>query len=295
MTTPSNVTFEPTSRTYTSQGLKLHYLDWGNETAPPLLLLHGTRDHARSWDWTARALRDRWHVIAVDLRGHGDSQWSPDGAYLAAFQVLDLADLIDSLGYERVTIVAHSFGGNISARYSALFAQRVSKLVLVDGMGPSDPVLAKWAERGPVIRTQEWLEKRRETTSKKVRRMASIEEAIERMAAANKHLSPEQARHLAIHGVRRYDDGYGWKYDPHIGNFLPEDFSVDLTAFYRQITAPTLLFHGSESWTSNPSMDGRAACFREHRVVAFDKAGHWLHHDRLDDLLAELRRFLDGA
>jgi pimeloyl-ACP methyl ester carboxylesterase len=292
MTTHADAAIEPISRTYLSQGLKLHYLDWGNEGAPLLVFIHGTRDHARSWDWTARALRHDWHVIAPDLRGHGDSQWSPDGAYLAAYQVLDIADLLDSLNHEEATIVGHSFGGNISARYAAIFPQRMRKLVLVDGLGPSDQVLAAWAERGAVQRTHEWITKRRETAAQTPRRFATVDQAIARMAGANKHLSREQASHLAIHGVRQHVDGYGWKYDPVIGTFLPEDFSVDLTAFYRAITVPTLLCYGPESWTSNPETDGRAALFRDQRTVVFEKAGHLLHHDQLDAFLAALRAFL---
>jgi len=76
---------EPISKTYASQGLKLHYLDWGNEAAPLLFLVHGMRDHARSWDWVASELRHDWHVVVPDLRGHGDSEWSPDGAYHAPY------------------------------------------------------------------------------------------------------------------------------------------------------------------------------------------------------------------
>ena len=68
----------PSSSFYISQRLKLHYVDWGNEAAPPLLLIHGGRDHARSWDWVARDLRRDYHVIAPDLRGHGDSAWAKD-------------------------------------------------------------------------------------------------------------------------------------------------------------------------------------------------------------------------
>src|SRR3546814_20636320 len=64
-----------TSRTYVSQRLRLHYVDWGNPDAPPLLLLHGGRDHCRNWDWVAQELRSDFHIIAPDLRGHGDSQW----------------------------------------------------------------------------------------------------------------------------------------------------------------------------------------------------------------------------
>jgi len=283
---------DPVSRTYVSQGLTLHYLDWGNEGAPVVLLVHGMKDHAHSWDWTARELRNRWHVIAPDLRGHGDSQWSPDGAYMHAYHILDVADLIDSLDQQQVSIVGHSFGGNVVGRYSALFPQRVRKLVLVDSLGPSDKVLADWAAEGPIRRTREWLEKRRAVVAEAPRRMATLDAAVERMAAANRHLTREQAVHLATHGVRRYPDGFGWKYDPVIGSFLPEDFSVNSTGFWREVTAPTLLCWGTESWTSHPEVDGHAGSFRDQRTAVFQKAGHWLHHDQLEKFLALLHEFL---
>jgi len=284
---------EPVSKTYVSQGLKLHYLDWGNESAPPLIFVHGWHDHARAWDWAARALRDKWHVIALDLRGHGDSEWSPDGAYLSPYHLLDFADLVDTLGHEQVTIVAHSFGGNPTSRFAALYPQRVKKLVLVDAMGPTAVAHKHWEELGPVKRTREWLEKRREQITATPRRLATLDEAIARMAKANKHLSEEQVRHLAVHGVRQHADGYSWKYDPVFGTFLPEDFAVDLANYWCEITAPTLICWGPESWTTNPATDGRSVHFRNHQNRTFENAGHWLHHDQLDAFIAALNEFLD--
>jgi pimeloyl-ACP methyl ester carboxylesterase len=282
--------FEPVSRTYVSQGLKLHYLDWGNEGAPILLLLHGNRDHARSWDWTARALRHDWRVIAPDLRGHGDSQWSADGAYISSYHVLDLVDLIDTLGPEPLTIVGHSFGGNVVTRYAASYPQRVRKLVLVDGLGPTPSVLVNWAKQGPAQRTRDWIDQRRDTRAPK--RFPTIEAAAARMAAANPHLSEAQVRHLAVHGVRHHADGYGWKYDPLVSAFAPEDFAATGSAVWREVACPTLIFYGVESWTENPEADGRVANFRDHRLLVFEKAGHWVHHDQLDDFVAALRDFL---
>src|SRR5436309_1546530 len=156
----------PTSHTYFSQRLRLHYVDWGNPAKPPLLLVHGGRDHCRNWDWTAAALRDDWHVIAPDLRGHGDSQWSTDGSYTMAGYIYDLAQLVHQQRLAPVTIIAHSLGGNVLLRY------------------------------------------------------------------------------------------------------------------------------GKESRAGDPAADGRAAHFRHARVVGVERAGHWLHHDRLDDFLSIVRGFL---
>ena len=292
MTDIADNSCEPISRHFHSQGLKLHYLDWGNQGAPTLLLLHGMRDHARSWDWTARALRHEYHVVALDLRGHGDSDWSSDHAYGLPYHMVDLVDLIDTLGEEPISIVSHSYSGNTSSRYAGLFPERVNKLVVVDGLGPTPAIARAWASTAAVERMTNFIAHRRASALREGRRMANIAEAVERMAKANPHLSPDQVQHLAIHGVREYADGYGWKYDPLVNCFPAEEFAVDAAVFWQMVTAPTLLFWGSESWVSNPEEDGRAVHFRDHHTIVFDRAGHWLHHDRFDDFIAELRAFL---
>ena len=126
----------PTSNRFISQRLRLNYVDWGNYGAPPLILQHGGRDHCRSWDWVAEQLRHDWHVICPDLRGHGDSEWSPEGHYGMDAFVYDFAQLVHTLGYEKVTIIAHSLGGNIATRYTGLYPEKVEKLVNIEGLGP---------------------------------------------------------------------------------------------------------------------------------------------------------------
>ena len=244
---------EPTSRTYVSQGLKLHYLDWGNEGAPVLILIHGTRDHARAWDWTARALRDRCHVIVPDLRGHGDSAWSPDGAYLLGYFVLDLVELVEHLGRDKVSIVAHSFGGSVASRFAGLSPDRVHKLGLIDGLGPTPEIFAWWAKEGDLPRMHAWVKQRRDPKAVATRRLATIDEGVKRMKAGNSRLSDAQAHHLAVHGLRQYPDGYGWKFDPVASMFAPEDFCLDATDFWRAITAPTLLMGGTVNWIPGTS------------------------------------------
>lgn len=284
---------EPVSRTFDSQGLALHYLDWGNHGAPLLVLIHGTSDHARSWDWTARALSNRFHVIAPDLRGHGDSQWSPDGAYLLAYYVVDLVDLIESLGQGQVTIVGHSFGGSVASRYAGLYPDHIAKLVLVDGFGPPPSSYAKWAEFGVVPRAREWIDKRRSAKERSARRLASLDEGAARLTAGNPRLSASQARHLALHGLRLHPDGYAWKVDPRVSQFISEDFAVEITTFWREITAPTLLCRGSESWTEDPETTGQAVQLRSRRSISVQDAGHWPHHDQFEAFLGVLQDFLN--
>jgi len=133
----------PITNSFISQRLRLNYVDWGNPDAPPLLLVHGGRDHARSWDWVAEELRNDWHIIAPDLRGHGDSSWSPDGSYEMSAFVYDMAQLIHQLGLAPVSIIAHSMGGNIATRYAGIFPENVRKLVNIEGLGLSPKMQAE--------------------------------------------------------------------------------------------------------------------------------------------------------
>ena len=111
----------PTSHSFMSQRLRLHYVDWGNEGAPTLILLHGGRDHCRNWDWVAAAFRDRYHVICPDLRGHGDSDWAPDGDYTRDAFVADLEGFREALGLEHFILMGHSMGGLNAVSFYILF------------------------------------------------------------------------------------------------------------------------------------------------------------------------------
>jgi pimeloyl-ACP methyl ester carboxylesterase len=284
----------PTSHSFFSQRLRLHYVDWGNADKPPLLLLHGGRDHCRNWDWTAEALRDQWHIIAPDLRGHGDSQWSPDGSYTMAGYLYDLAQLIHQQRLAPVTIIAHSLGGNIALRYSGIYPESVARLVAIEGLGPTR-MLAELAGKTIDKRMDEWIHEQRALAGRLPRRYGSIEDAFRRMQEENPHLSAEQARHLTAQGVNQNEDGtYSWKFDNYVRAWPPYDMSRrDITSLWSRIACPTLLLYGKESKSGNPADDGRAEPFRHARVVGIDGAGHWLHHDRLDEFLRIVREFLE--
>ena len=286
----------PTSHTYFSQRLRLHYVDWGNGTKPPLLMIHGGRDHCRNWDWAAAALREDWHIIAPDLRGHGDSQWSPDGSYTMAGFLYDLAQLIHQQQLAPVTIIAHSLGGHIALRYAGLYPDTVKKLIAIEGLGPSPAAMAERGKKDIAVRMDEWIREQRALAGRLPRRYASIEDAFRRMQEENPHLTAEQARHLTVHGVNQNEDGtYSWKFDNYVRAFPPYDMRLrDIQLLWSRIVCPTLLLYGKESRAGDPQADGRASLFRQAEVVGIDGAGHWLHHDRLDEFLTIVGEFLSA-
>ena len=285
----------PTSQSFISMRLRLHYVDWGNPDAPPLILVHGGQDHCRNWDWVAQDLRRDYHVIAPDLRGHGDSAHSQNGDYSMSGYVYDLAQLIHQQKLAPVRIIAHSLGGNIALRYAGVYPESVCKLVAIEGLGPSPAMLQQRGIPPSVAeRLRAWVEARRAISSRTHRRYASIEEAYARMQKENKHLTPEQARYLTVHAASQNEDGtYSWKFDNYVRSWSPVDMSIEeVQGLWGNITCPTLLVNGRESWASNPEEDGRLKHFRNARVAVFDNAGHWVHHDQLEDFLTEVRGFL---
>ncbi len=284
----------PASHTYFSQRLRLHYVDWGNEGAPPLLLIHGGRDHCRNWDWVAQELCRDYHIIAPDLRGHGDSQWMLGGNYSMIDHVADIAQLVHQKQETPITIIGHSLGGAIALQYTGVYPENVAKVVSIEGLGPPPAEIAERMKRGPHVRMREWILSLREIAGRTPRRYPSIEEAERRMQEANPHLTPEQAEHLTVHGVNQNEDGtFSWKFDNYVHAFSPYNFnSNEARELWSQFNCPTLLVRGTESWAGDPTKDGRADAFRSAQSVDIENAGHWVHHDQLDEFLEVVREFL---
>jgi len=285
----------PTSHFYFSQRLRLHYVDWGNPGAPPLLMVHGGRDHCRNWDWVADRLRDRFHIIAPDLRGHGDSAWAIGGGYNPASYIYDIAQLIHQKGMAPVTIMAHSLGAAVTLGYSGAFSRNVKKVIAIEGLGPPPDLAAQHAALTIEQRLRSWVRERRESSGRSPRKYPSIEAACARMAEENPHLSPAQALHLTIYGAHQNEDGtWSWKFDNYarFGDGVGGLTTDEQHHLWSQITCPVLLVRGEESWASDPVVDGRIQHFQNARLVNFAGAGHWVHHDKLDQFLAETDAFL---
>lgn len=280
----------PYARDYHSQGLRLHFTDWGNPSAPPLVLVHGGLDHSRSWDHLAQALRETFHVVAPDLRGHGESEWASGSSYSLADHVYDLACLVKSAGFDKVTIVGHSMGGMVSMTYAGAFPEKVSRLVVLDGVTNFPARTVKPVD----VRIAEWVGDLDKLAQRKIHRYPSVADGAERVLARNPRLTREQAVHLATHGLKRNGDGtYSWKFDPYLRARAPYRLSLeDHVRLWSRIACPTLLVSGSESFLPDPEKAGVLAHFRQAELVKIAGAGHWLQHDKPAEVLDLLQRFL---
>jgi len=281
----------PTSHYFYSQRLKLHYVDWGNPEKPLAVLIHGGRDHCRNWDWVALDLRRHFHLVAPDLRGHGDSDWAIGGNYAMVDYVLDVAQLMDAIAREPVTLIGHSLGAAIALQYAGTFCERVKRVIAIEGLGPPASMLLQLPA---YVRMKQWVSDMQALAQRKMREYKSIDEALARMREANPRRTVEQARHLTIHGVRRNEDGtYSWKFDNYTRATSPYLFNLaEAMEIWRQIISPTLLVAGDESWAEEWEKDRRYEAFRSAERITIKDAGHWVHHDQLGEFLKVAHRFL---
>lgn len=289
-------TQQPAARFFTSQRLTLHYAEWGEADAPPLLLIHGGRDHCRNWDRVAGRLSRDWRIIAPDLRGHGDSQWSACGVYTYDAYLWDLLALTEHLQLDRATLVGHSLGGYIALRYAAAFPERMRKLVCIEGLGPApDDVERNYRDSLPQRLRDDALHRLR-LPDRPSHRYDTLDQAIAHFHRRNPNLSTAQAIQLATHGSRREADGsYVWKFD---------DFSrkpaqrwnseAELLELIAAVTCPVLLPWGGTSFFSLADNSGRIDRFQNAQVRLYEDAGHWPHHDRFEDFVRDVGMFVGG-
>jgi esterase len=229
---------QPSSERITIDGLQLHYFDWGNPAGPPLVCVHGYTSSADAFHGFARHFRDRFHIIALDVRGHGESQWSPDGAYTYRDQAGDLAAFVDRLGLGQFILLGTSMGGIIAMTYAMEHGQRLRALVLND-IGPE-------VEQGSQRITA--------MVGGRPDEFPSLDAAM----AYRREMSPIVAardvadqRELALGVLRRLPDGkWGWKMDPaYIRQRVERGAPVrpDLWPALARLTCPALAVWGTDS------------------------------------------------
>lgn len=267
----------PTSQRLTlATGLEAHVLSWGeaNRDDHTVVLLHGFLDLA--WEWAAVAARlgHRLHVVAPDLRGHGDSAWIGAGGYYHFFDyVADVDDLITQLGRTRVSVVGHSMGGSVAGYWAGTRPERVHRLALLEGLGP--PELATDVP----LRTASWIDAWRRARQGSPKPMADLAEACVRLRRHDPEITEDAALTLALHGTRAVAGGLTWKHDPLHRTMGPYPFRVDVAAsFWARIAAPVLYLDGERSELRLPEAETarRLAHFRDVRRATIAGAGHAL-------------------
>ena len=283
---------EPREHRYSSLGLDLAYVEWGNPIAHTVLLLHGFLDHGRSWDPVAERLSDSFHVVAPDFRGFGKSGWvGAGGSYHFYDYFLDIANLLDLLGTAPVSLVGHSMGANVAAGVAGTLPERVRRVALVEGLGLPDNVPVAAPDR-----IRRWLEGTARWQAREARPLASVDQAAARLQAQNPRLSSAMAHHLAVHGTRPSPDGgVVWSYDPlHRSPSAKPFYLSEWRAFWGRMPGPVLLVRGGESPFSLPDAQERLLALPSPIVRDVTDAGHNVHHDQPDVLAELLRGFLRG-
>jgi pimeloyl-ACP methyl ester carboxylesterase len=268
---------EPRDLHTTLNGLRFHYLDWGTAGEPPMLLLHGGAQTAHSWDEVAPELARDHHVLALDQRGHGDTDWAPGGAYRRDDFVADVHAFLDHRDWRVATIVALSLGGLNTLAFAARHADRVAGIVVVD-VAPTIAPAGSQAIRAQLAAYE----------------FASFDEAVERAHAFNPRRSLENIRTRLGHSLRQSADGrWTYKFDPGIGSGgLEADFER-LWDAVRSIRCPALLVRGAQS--AILTRETAARFTRElpgSAVVEVPGAGHSVMGDNPSGFVSAIRPFL---
>jgi pimeloyl-ACP methyl ester carboxylesterase len=262
--------------------MRFHYLDWGTQGRPPILFLHGGGLNAHTWDLLCAALRRERHCLALDQRGHGESEWSPQMDYSIESHVGDLDAFVHALGLERFVLVGMSLGGVNALAWAGKHGQRLAGLVLVDV--------------GPEIRF-DGVRKIAAFTSEATP-LDSVEEFIDRAIAFNPRRNRELLRRSLLHNLRPMPDGrWMWKYDQrHRGKVDPGAYERRRRLLWSAVDTvgcPTLVVRGAESDVFHDEDAERLAQrLKRGRWVRIEGAGHTVQGDNPADLLVALREFL---
>ena len=279
-----------------SQGLPIHYLEWGEPVGEPLVLVHGYLDLAHSWKAFVDALQNGqkkplW-IVAPDCRGHGDSGWvGAGGYYYFPDYVFDLDCVMHALGVTRFKLIGHSMGGTISLLCAGTFPERVTRLVLVEGIGP----LGMDFSDAPA-RMRKWIAEVRERGRRHFREYTSIVAGAGQLQQTNPRLNDTLALDLARAGMKQNERGkWVWKFDPLHRTAAPQPFYTrQALEFLRRIECPVLIVDGKESrQTRRTDKQERYDAVRNHQQVIIDHAGHMVHQDKPEQLAKIVASFLE--
>jgi pimeloyl-ACP methyl ester carboxylesterase len=268
----------PSDGTAVLNGLRFHYLDWGTAGRPPMLLLHGGAQTAHSWDEVAPDLAKDHHVLALDQRGHGDTEWAASGSYRRSDFVADVRAFLDARGVTAGTIIGLSMGGINAIGFTAANPSRVRGLVVVD-VAPTVAPAGASAIRNQLAQ----------------RDFATFSEAVDHAHKFNPRRTRENIVERLRHGMRPTDDGkWVYKFDPAIGSGGLAATIEQTWEDVRRIRCPTLLIRGAESAIlAAETADRFVRELPGTQTAEVPRAGHSVMGDNPEGFLAAVRPFLD--
>jgi pimeloyl-ACP methyl ester carboxylesterase len=274
---------QPREHYFVHDGLRLHYWEWGDPKEETYIFVHGARDQGRSWEHFLAAMIKRGlpikHAVALDLRGHGDSEWATTTrGYQHEDFLSDLAGLVKHLEKEPLTIIGHSLGGSMCLLFAAAFPEKVKRLVLLESLGPfarkDDEVPDIVAER---LRGRDYVEIPFPHES--------LETAAESLQKTFPLIPDHAALHMARHGTSYRGGRYRWKHDPILRYRTTTVMSEgQVEAFIRRLKSPILFVYGTESDFMKSVRGPRVNLFPNAQIVPVSGAGHHIPHEKPEEL-----------
>ena len=272
---------QPTDKTVRANGLNFHYLEWGDPNNPTVLMLHGVSQQAHSWDFVSLALADRFHVLSLDQRGHGDSDWARDGDYSIEAQQADIDAVVEALGLHGFNLMGHSMGGRNSYVWASRHPGALDSLVIVD-TGPQG----------------------QQTGSRRIQQFQQLPDELDTFDEFAQRVqeytgrSLEQVLGALKYSIRQRPDGkWSWKYDKVLrtsGARPPGWTPEQLWECVERISCPTLVVRGERSDIfAEETMDRMRQVIPDCATATIAGAGHLVQGDNPAAFLAETGKLLD--
>ena len=269
---------QPADRFVEVNGLRIHYVDWGGEGKPPFIMVHGLDRVARTYDHIATQFTSRYRVLAIDMRGHGDSSWDPQGRYLVEDHVSDLEGIVAQLKLRDLVLWGNSTGGRVVQVFAGKHPELVSRVISED-VGPERPrqIADGYAKRVEQERAG-W---------------ASSEELLAQLRKANPRMAPAVLEAYVRYGSKKRADGrIEWKRDPQL---VKGFVATDLWRFVREIKAPILYILGGRSTIVPAETQAELRkTLANAQLITIPDVGHYPSDEQPDEVVRIVNRFLAG-
>ena len=281
-----NTSTSSRERFVSSGKLKINIVEWGDVHARPIIMLHGLRAYARTWDRVASVLAKNYYVIALDQRGRGLSDWAPSSDYFTEYYVEDLKNVVDSLHLEKFILLGHSMGGATSLVFSQMYPNYLEGMVIED-IGPGSSASSSGADRIKKELKQTPRVFRSRTEAKlfwQQERPGSPDEVIE-----------QRLNYMMIEGQ---DSKMRWRYDLEgiaTARLNPDDSKIpDLWPPILKLNTPTLVLRGGDSDFLSAEIMSEMVKSNPN-ITAFEISGasHYVHDDNFEEFMARLETFLE--